>query len=68
MVGRDGVIGAGAALNGRVSVNRAIVQIGDALRCPVEPLKSFLKGHPDTRSLIFAHEQALSRPRATPSM
>ena len=28
MVGRDGIVGAGAALNGRVSLNRAIVQIG----------------------------------------
>jgi hypothetical protein len=28
MVGRDGVIGAGAALSGSVSLNRAIVQIG----------------------------------------
>ena len=27
MVGRDGVIGAAAALNGRVSLNQAIVQI-----------------------------------------
>ena len=37
MVGRDGIIGAGAALNGSVSLNRAIVQIGGhALRCPVD--------------------------------
>lgn len=28
MVGRDGVIGAGAVLNGRVSLNRGVVQIG----------------------------------------
>ena len=35
MVGRDGVIGAAAALNGRISLNRAIVQIGGkSLRCP----------------------------------
>jgi CRP-like cAMP-binding protein len=60
MVGRDGIVGAGAALNGRVSLNRAVVQIGGhALRCPVEPLKSVLKSHPDFQTLIFAHEQAL---------
>jgi CRP-like cAMP-binding protein len=60
MVGRDGVIGAGAALSGSVSLNRAIVQIGGhALRCPVEPLKAILRNHPHIRSLIFAHEQAL---------
>ena len=60
MVGRDGVIGAGAALSGSVSLNRAIVQIGGhVLRCPIEPLKAILRNHPDLQSLIFAHEQAL---------
>ena len=39
MVGGDGIVGAGAALNGRVSLNRAIVQIGgECLACPVDPL------------------------------
>src|SRR4029078_6630613 len=60
MVGRDGVIGSGAALNGRVSLNQAIVQIGGrAQRCPVEPLKEFLQKHTHARSLMGAHEQAL---------
>lgn len=60
MVGRDGVIGAGAALNGRVSLNRAIVQIGGhALRCPIGPLKNIIRDHPNIQSLMFAHEQAL---------
>ena len=60
MVGRDGVIGASAALNGRVSLSRAIVQIGgQSLVCAVEPLKELLKEHPHMRSLIGAHEQAL---------
>src|SRR5207237_177056 len=60
MVGRDGVIGAAAALNGRVSLNRAIVQIGGhCLRCPVEPLKVILKNHSAIQSMIGAHEQAL---------
>src|SRR5207248_3143304 len=60
MVGRDGVIGASAALNGRVSLNRAIVQIGGhSVRCPLDPLKSILRSHPDIQSLIGAHEQAL---------
>jgi len=60
MVGRDGVIGAGAALNGRVSLNKAIVQIGgQILSCPIEPLKTILKGHPNILALIGAHEQAL---------
>ncbi len=60
MVGRDGVVGSGAALNGRVSLNQAIVQIGGhALRCPVEPLRAAMKEHPSFQSLIGAHEQAL---------
>src|SRR5262245_290513 len=34
MTGRDGVVGAAAALNGRVSLNRAVVQIsGQSLYC-----------------------------------
>jgi len=60
MVGRDGIVGAGAALNGRVSLNRAMVQIGgECLACPVEPLKEALEAHPNLRSLLSAHEQAL---------
>jgi CRP-like cAMP-binding protein len=60
MVGRDGVIGASAALNGRVTLSRAIVQLGGHfLVCAVEPLKELLKEHPHLRSLIGAHEQAL---------
>ena len=31
MVGRDGVIGSAAALNGRVSLNQAIVEVADRL-------------------------------------
>ena len=60
MVGRDGVIGAAAALNGRRSLNRAIVQIrGDCLVSGIEPLRKLLDECPNMRSLIGAHEQAL---------
>ena len=60
MVGRDGAIGTAAALNGRVSLNRAIVQIGGTcLACPVDPLKALLKQHDQLRFLIGGHEQAL---------
>lgn len=60
MVGRDGVVGAAAALNGRRSLNRAIVQIGgNCLVCQVEPLKALLQQRQNIRSLIGAHEQAL---------
>ena len=60
MVGRDGVIGGAAALNGRLSLNRAIVQIGGRfLRCAVDPLKALLSERPHIMSLLGAHEQAL---------
>jgi CRP-like cAMP-binding protein len=60
MVGRDGVVGAAAALNGRLSLNRAIVQVGGgSLGCAAGPLKELLPGHPNIRSLLGAHEQAL---------
>jgi len=60
MVGRDSVIGSAAALNGRISLNQAIVQIGGrAMRCAVEPLKDVLQNHSHARALMGAHEQAL---------
>jgi CRP-like cAMP-binding protein len=60
MIGRDGVIGAGAALNGRVSLNRAIVQMrGHSLSCGVEDFKRIINKDPDVRALVGAHEQVL---------
>jgi CRP-like cAMP-binding protein len=60
MVGRDGVLGAAAALNGRLSLNRAMVQIGGrSLRCPLEPLKQIVREHHHIRELVGGHEQAL---------
>jgi CRP-like cAMP-binding protein len=60
MAGRDGVVGAGAALDGRVSLNRAVVQIGgQALVCPSEHLRSMVQTRPHLRDRINAHEQVL---------
>jgi len=60
MTGRDGVVGAGAALNGRVSFNRAIVQIsGQSLYCSLDLFKSLVQEHPAVLSLVGSHEQAL---------
>jgi CRP-like cAMP-binding protein len=60
MTGRDGVVGAGAVLNGRVSHNRAVVQMsGHSLSCGVDDFKRIFNEHPRVRSLIGAHEQAL---------
>src|ERR1700710_601987 len=40
MVGRDGVVGASSALDGRISLSRAIVQLeGDSLMCEVGALR-----------------------------
>jgi hypothetical protein len=60
MTGRDGLIGAGAALNGRVSLNRAIVQVGgNALSCGLDDFKRIVNEHSRFRALIGSHEQAL---------
>jgi CRP-like cAMP-binding protein len=60
MTGRDGVIGASAALNGRISLNRAIVQLaGQSLSCSVDQFKRIINEQPGLRALIGAHEQAL---------
>ena len=54
MVGRDGVVGASSALDGKISLSRAIVQIsGDSLVCDVDALKgAALQSH---SFLIEAH-------------
>ena len=60
MMGRDGAIGAAAVLNGRVSLNRAVVQIsGQALQCTVEHLKEAGKAQPTIHQRLSAHEQIL---------
>src|SRR6185437_13458734 len=58
MTGRDGAVGASAALNGRVSLNRAIVQIsGQTLFCSLEDFRHTVKEHPQVLSLMGSHEQ-----------
>jgi CRP-like cAMP-binding protein len=60
MVGRDGVVGASSALDGRVSLNRAIVQIGgDALVCDVPGFKGAVLQSESLLSLVMRHEQAV---------
>src|SRR3954470_11648500 len=60
MVGRDGVIGAAAATNGRVSVNRAVVQLGGrCLQGQAQHLKAVMDEDPAFRAQINAHEQVL---------
>ena len=60
MVGRDGAVGAAAALNGKLSLNRAIVQLGGSgAVCDPEIFKRVATGHPAILSLIMRHEQTV---------
>jgi CRP-like cAMP-binding protein len=60
MVGRDGVIGASAALDGKTSLTRGIVQLpGGALACPVEILASAAFQSRSLISTLVCHEQTL---------
>ena len=60
MIGRDGIIGTFAALDGKISLNRAIVQVaGNALRCQVEAFKAIVQNYSVVRSMVAAHEQVL---------
>src|SRR3954462_15605946 len=60
MVGRDGAVGVASALDGRISLSRAIVQLaGPALVCDVPNLKgAALQSHSFLAKLI-RHEQTL---------
>ena len=54
------MVGATAALNGRLSLYRAVVQIdGHSLCCDIEQFKKALASQPGIARLILAHEQAL---------
>src|ERR1041385_8701590 len=60
MVGRDGVIGASAALDGRISLSRAICQIGGrGLGCDSEALKRAAMQSTALHSLLIRHEQTV---------
>jgi CRP-like cAMP-binding protein len=60
MVGRDGMLGAGAALNGRISLSRAIVQLGgSALACEAGVLKTVALQNPGILSALIRNEQTV---------
>jgi CRP-like cAMP-binding protein len=60
MVGRDGVVGASAALDGRISLSRAIVQIGGhGVTCPVDVLKQAARQSETLHALLIRHEQVV---------
>jgi CRP-like cAMP-binding protein len=60
MIGKDGVVGAFAALGGNNPVNRAIVQLaGPALTCKLSVLKSATRKSHSMVSVLFRHEQTV---------
>jgi CRP-like cAMP-binding protein len=60
MVGRDGVTGGAAALDGRISLSRAIVQLsGDAMAIDVASLKAAALQSETLLSILIRHEQTV---------
>jgi CRP-like cAMP-binding protein len=60
MVGWDGVVGASAALDGRISLSRGIIQLpGDIVVCSIAGLKSAAMQSPALLSLLIRHEQTV---------
>jgi CRP-like cAMP-binding protein len=60
MVGRDGVVNAASALDGKVTLNKAIVQVGAFLATiPVGIFADVADQYRELRSIIIRHEQVL---------
>jgi hypothetical protein len=67
MVGKDGVVGAASALDGKISLNRAIVQIsGNSFVCDVDALKGAALQSHSFLSKIIRHEQTYSLRHSSP--
>jgi CRP-like cAMP-binding protein len=60
MVGSDGVVGASAALDGKISLSRGIVQLGgEIIVCDIDALKSTALQNPKLLALLVRHEQTM---------
>jgi CRP-like cAMP-binding protein len=60
MVGKDGVVGAAAALDSKIALTQAIVQLpGVALACDAATFKGIALQSEKLLSLLFRHEQAV---------
>jgi len=60
MVGHDGVVGASAALDGKISLSRGIVQLsGEMIVCNLEALRSVALENPRLLALLVRHEQTV---------
>jgi CRP-like cAMP-binding protein len=60
MVGRDGVVGASAALDGKTALSRAVIQLsGGAMVCSLAGLRTAAMQSQSLLSLLIRHEQTL---------
>ena len=60
MVGNDGVVGASAALDGKIALSRGIIQLGgEIVVCDIDALKSAALQSPKLLSLLIRHEQTV---------
>jgi CRP-like cAMP-binding protein len=60
MIGKDGVVNASCALDGKVSLNKAIVQLaGVGSAIPADALRKIADQYVDFRTLLVRHEQVL---------
>jgi CRP-like cAMP-binding protein len=60
MVGKDGVVGAAAALDSKIALTQAIVQLpGDAFVCDAATFKGVAMQSERLLGLLFRHEQAV---------
>jgi CRP-like cAMP-binding protein len=60
MVGKDGVVGGAAALDSKIALTQAIVQLpGDAFVCDASAFKGVALQSEKLLSLLFRHEQAV---------
>ena len=60
MVGKDGVVGASSALDGKISLSRAIVQLdGEGLVCDVDVLKGAALQSNTLLAKLIRHEQTV---------
>jgi CRP-like cAMP-binding protein len=60
MVGRDGVVGASSALDGKISLCRAVVQLeGNCFVCEVSKLRDLALQSHTFLSILIRHEQTL---------
>src|SRR5207244_1645787 len=60
MIGRDGAIGIASALDGKVAISRAIIQLGgDAMVCDPASFRSTALQSEKLISTIMRHEQTL---------